>query len=207
VHRDVKPDNVILQDGDPGRACLLDFGLSYHKAADPDSRTEDGQEVGNRFLRLPELSAGGVLKQAPRSDLSFAGGILFFLIVGSHPDVLQDAERRLPHQRRPALAALQTAAGPRLARLVAFFDNAFDPVLAARFSNAGAMLGALDRLMEAPTAIRSPDDDLAAIRGVIDTAAERRRIASIKTFGDTIEHFGPVFQAIRDELGAGFLLG
>ncbi|KQN88861.1 protein kinase [Sphingomonas sp. Leaf67] len=206
VHRDVKPDNVILQDGDPGRACLLDFGLSYHKAAEPDFRTEDGQEVGNRFLRLPELSAGSVLKQDPRSDLSFAGGILFFLIVGSHPDVLQDAEGRLPHQRRPALAALQTAAGPRLARLVAFFDNAFEPVLAARFSNAGAMLDALDRLMEALTAIGSPDDDFAAIRGVIDTAAERRLIASIKTFGDAIGHFGPVFHAIRDELGAGFSL-
>lgn len=207
VHRDVKPDNVILQAGDPARACLLDFGLSYHEAADPDFRTEDGQEVGNRFLRLPELSAGSVLKQDPRSDLSFAGGILFFLIVGSHPDVLQDAEGRLPHQRGPALAALQTAAGPRLARLVALFDNAFEPVLVARFSNAGAMLDALDRLMEAPTAIGSPDDDLAAIRGVIDTAAERRRIASIKTFGDAIGHFGPVFQAIRDELGAGFSLG
>ena len=207
VHRDVKPDNVILQDGNPARAFLLDFGLSYHEAADPDFRTEDGQEVGNRFLRLPELSAGSVLKQDPRSDLSFAGGILFFLIVGSHPDVMQDAQGRLPHQRSPALAALQTAAGPRLARLVAFFDNAFEPVLTTRFSNAGAMLDALDRLMEAPTAIGTPDDDLAVIRAVIDTAAERRRIASIKTFGDAIGHFGPVFQALRDELGDGFSLG
>lgn len=207
VHRDVKPDNVILQDADPSRACLLDFGLSYHDVADPDFRTEHGQEVGNRFLRLPELSAGSMLKQDPRSDLSFAGGILFFLLVGSHPDVLQDAEGRLPHQRGLALASLQSAAGSRLSRLIAFFDTAFEPVIASRFTNADAMLDALDRLMETPAVGGSPEDDLAAIRSVIDTASERRRIGVIKVFGDAVTQFGSVFHAMRDELGPGFTLG
>lgn len=207
VHRDVKPDNVILQGGDPPGACLLDFGLSYHEAAEDDFRTEDGQEVGNRFLRLPELSAGSALKQDPRSDLSFAGGILFFLLVGRHPDVLQDAEGRLPHQRSAALAALQSIAGSRLARLVAFFDTAFEPVIAGRFTSADAMLDALDRLVEAPAPSGSPEDDLAAILGVIDTAAERRRVEAIRIFGEAVAQFGSTFHALRDELGAGFSLG
>ena len=30
VHRDVKPDNIILAYGDPSRTVLLDFGLNYH---------------------------------------------------------------------------------------------------------------------------------------------------------------------------------
>lgn len=207
VHRDVKPDNIILRDGDPSGACLLDFGLSYHEAAEADFRTEDGQEVGNRFLRLPELSAGSALKQDPRSDLSFAGGILFFLLVGRHPDLLQDAEGRLPHQRSSALAALQSIAGFRLSRLVAFFDIAFEPVIAGRFTSADAMLDSLSRLVEAPAPRGSPEDDLAAILGVIDTAAERRRVGAIKMFGDAVARFGAIFHALRDELGPGFLLG
>ncbi|MFN3474769.1 MAG: protein kinase domain-containing protein [Blastomonas sp.] len=207
VHRDVKPDNIILRDGDPSGACLLDFGLSYHEAAEADFRTEDGQEVGNRFLRLPELSAGSALKQDQRSDLSFAGGILFFLLVGRHPDVLQDAEGRLPHQRSSALAALQSIAGFRLSRLVAFFDTAFEPMIAGRFTSADAMLDALSRLVEAPAPHGSPEDDLAAILGVINTAAERRRVGAIKMFGDAVTRFGAIFHALRNELGPGFSLG
>ena len=34
VHRDVKPDNIILADDDPGRPVLLDFGLSFRKGSD-----------------------------------------------------------------------------------------------------------------------------------------------------------------------------
>ena len=49
VHRDVKPDNIILADDDPGRPILLDFGLSFRKGSDIDFETEHGQEVGNRF--------------------------------------------------------------------------------------------------------------------------------------------------------------
>ena len=92
VHRDVKPDNIILADGDPGRPVLLDFGLNYHEIEGVGFQTEHGQEVGNRFLRLPELSAGSPLKQDPRSDLSFVAGILFYMLTGQNPDVLQDAE-------------------------------------------------------------------------------------------------------------------
>ncbi len=99
IHRDVKPDNIILAGGDPAQPKLLDFGLSYHEVPDLEFQTEHGQEVGNRFLRLPELSAGSLDKKDPRSDLSFAAGILFYVLTGGHPDVLQDGYGRLPHQR------------------------------------------------------------------------------------------------------------
>lgn len=139
VHRDVKPDNIILDGGDPARVWLLDFGISYHNLGDVDFRTEDWQEVGNRFLRLPELSAGSRLKQDPRSDICFAAGILFYLLTGDHPDILEDGEGRLPHQRSNGLAKLQQVASPWLARLLVLFDEAFATRLVNRFATVRAM--------------------------------------------------------------------
>ena len=35
VHRDVKPDNIVLADGAHRRPVLLDFGLNFHEGAEP----------------------------------------------------------------------------------------------------------------------------------------------------------------------------
>lgn len=201
THRDIKPRNIILEGGDPGRPWLLDFGLSWHELSEAGFETECGQEVGNRFLRLPELSAGSRLKQDPRSDLSFAAGILFNLLTGDHPDLLQDAEGRLPHQRSSSLAQLQRAAGPRFARLAAWFDTAFAPLLSERFSNVAAMRDALDRVMADPLSGGSADDDLAAILEALDTGAERRRNATISRFRDALHHAHELFAEIDRVIG------
>jgi serine/threonine-protein kinase len=54
VHRDIKPDNIILKSGVPSEVVLLDFGLNYHEQPDADFQTENWQEVGNRFLQCHE---------------------------------------------------------------------------------------------------------------------------------------------------------
>ena len=177
VHRDVKPDNIVLADGDPRRPVLLDFGLNFHKTKNNDLETEQGQELGNRFLRLPELSAGSSLKQDPRSDMSFAAGILYFLLTNRHPNVLQDAEGRLPHQRSEALAILEGVAGSSLYRLLAFFDRAFAPQIADRFLSADAMLAELDGVME-PSSVANSEAVLHDIVEVLGTAAARRQAAT-----------------------------
>lgn len=55
VHRDIKPDNIVLRDGNPESPMLVDFGLSFNTSQQLDLSTELDQELGNRFLRLPEL--------------------------------------------------------------------------------------------------------------------------------------------------------
>jgi eukaryotic-like serine/threonine-protein kinase len=207
LHRDVKPDNIILEDGDPSRPFLLDFGLNHHDLPSIDFQTEDWQEVGNRFLRLPELSAGSVLKQDPRSDLSFAAGILFYLITAEHPDVLQDAEGRLPHQRSRALAKLQAVAGPHFRRLAAVFDNSFAPIIADRSSNASVMLDSLEGLMKEGELGQTADDDLAAILQVVDTASQRRRVATTARLQDALRQVQKVFHAVEQTLGGAFTIG
>ena len=197
IHRDVKPDNIILVDGNPNSVALLDFGLSFHETPDVSFQTEHWQEIGNRFLRLPELSAGSFLKQDVRSDLSFAAGILFYAITGQHPDVLQDAEGRLPHQRPQAFSVLQQAGGTRFPRLASLFDNAFSPRIGDRFSDADAMLASLDRMMERHEIRRSPDDDLKAILDIVDTAAERRRVETTRRISEVLRQVQSVYTEIE----------
>ena len=200
VHRDVKPDNIILVDSDPARAILLDFGLNFHDAPNIDFATEHLQEIGNRFLRLPELSSGSSLKQDPRSDLSFVAGILFYMLTGMHPDLLQDAEGRLPHQRSKALPVLQRIGGVRYARLASLFNNAFAPLIADRFTNADAILESIDRMMENYEVGRSTEDDLKAILEVIDTAAERRRIETTKRLDEALRQVWRVHKQVAESL-------
>ena len=207
VHRDVKPDNIILVGADPARAMLLDFGLNFHETPQIDFVTEHGQEIGNRFLRLPELSAGSSIKQDQRSDLSFAAGVLFYMLTGKHPDLLQDAEGRLPHQRSQALAMLQDVGGVRYARLAALFDNAFAPHIADRFTNADAMLSSIDRMMEHHEVGRSTEDDLKAILEMFDTTAQRRHIATNRRLDEALKEVHRVHHEVKkslhDSLGLG----
>ena len=199
VHRDVKPDNIILAAGDPGRPVLLDFGLTFHKAAKHDLETEQGQELGNRFLRLPELSAGSSLKQDLRSDISFAAGILYFLLTGQHPNVLQDAEGRLPHQRSQVLEALVGVAGSSLQRLLALFDRAFAPQIADRFMDADAMLAELEKVMEPRTGVQS-EAVLQDIIEALGTEAAHRQAATAARLNDALKQIQRVHHEVHANL-------
>lgn len=201
VHRDVKPDNIILEGGAPARVWLLDFGISHHNLADTDFQTEHWQEVGNRFLRLPDLSAGSRSKQDPRSDICFAAGILFYLLTGDHPDVLEDSEGRLPHQRTGAMAKLQNVAPRRLPRLLAFFDEAFATRMVNRFASVQAMRERMDRLMLDQPPGSSAEEDLEALREVLDTAVNRRLAATIAKFSDALSKVQQVFNQVQQAIG------
>ncbi len=207
VHRDIKPDNIILENSDPADVWLLDFGLNWHDIEDADFQTEDWQEVGNRFLRLPELSAGSKAKQDPRSDISFAGGILFYLLTGSHPDVLEDQDGRMPHQRSNGLALLQSAAGRRFASLAAVFDNCFAPRIDRRYTNVAVMRAALTALLAPPLAGGRAEANITRIVELLsggatfqrEQSAERMAMASLKV----AEVFGSVSASLKSKLAQG----
>lgn len=165
VHRDIKSDNIILRDGEVSAPVLLDFGLCYKEGVADTLNTEHGQEIGNRFLRLPELSVGSLSKRDERSDLAFVGGIMFYVLTGVLPATLQDEGGSMPHQRKAALAQLSAVAGATTPQLLDFFDRCFNPAINRRHPNAKSMLSALEPLLASGVEAGSePEDDLAFIR-------------------------------------------
>jgi serine/threonine-protein kinase len=77
VHRDVKPENVLL--ADDGRVKVADFGLA--RAA--STGTTGGALVGTVSYLAPELVERGVADA--RSDVYSAGVVLFELLTGTRP--------------------------------------------------------------------------------------------------------------------------
>jgi serine/threonine-protein kinase len=56
-HRDLKPDNIILRNNNILEPVLVDFGMAWCSPSNEEKRnlsTMSGQELGNRFFRLPE---------------------------------------------------------------------------------------------------------------------------------------------------------
>ncbi len=83
IHRDVKPDNVLLTPvaGHGEVAKLVDFGLVRREATGPGI-TMEGSIVGTPQYLAPETIRGDGADA--RSDIYALGGVGFFLLTGEH---------------------------------------------------------------------------------------------------------------------------
>ncbi len=81
LHRDVKPSNVLLMDGDRVSARVLDFGLA--QMADAETLTEAGDVPGTLAYISPERLAGG--EATPAADVYAVGVMLWEALAGRHP--------------------------------------------------------------------------------------------------------------------------
>jgi tRNA A-37 threonylcarbamoyl transferase component Bud32 len=77
IHRDVKPGNILLENG-VQRVKITDFGLA--RAADDASLTQSGVIAGTPLFMSPEQARGEALD--PRSDLFSLGSVLYALCTG-----------------------------------------------------------------------------------------------------------------------------
>jgi len=83
VHRDVKPDNIVL--GSDGTARLVDFGLATRA-----SRDRTGVAAGTLAYAAPEQSGMLNRRVDGRADLYSLGAVLFEAATGSPPFVAAD---------------------------------------------------------------------------------------------------------------------
>ena len=121
VHRDVKPENVLLDEGS-GRAMLADFGIARAMAGESNAvSTGQGVAVGTPSYMSPEQAAGEEVDG--RSDIYALGVVAYEMLAGQPPFVGTNrvvvsrhiAERPVPIERvrpdcpRPLAAAIMRA--------------------------------------------------------------------------------------------------
>jgi len=82
VHRDVKPDNVLIAKGDEPK--ILDFGLAIETETALQI-TKDGMVVGTPYYLAPEQARGQ--KATPLCDVYASGVTLYYLLTGKRPFV------------------------------------------------------------------------------------------------------------------------
>ncbi|MFB8246801.1 serine/threonine-protein kinase [Streptomyces sp. NPDC055952] len=80
LHRDLKPDNVLLEAG-TDRVVLTDFGIAQVQGA--PTLTENGSFVGSPEYTAPERMSG--VRTGPESDLWSLGALLCAALSGESP--------------------------------------------------------------------------------------------------------------------------
>ncbi len=84
VHRDIKPDNILLQAAD-GRVLVTDFGIARAVTEGADSRlTATGMAIGTPAYMSPEQSTGDRQIDG-RSDLYSLGVVGYQMLTGDPP--------------------------------------------------------------------------------------------------------------------------
>jgi serine/threonine protein kinase len=148
LHRDIKPDNIIL-DQQEGSPKLVDFGIAWVSPQNDEKtefRTRIGQELGNRFLRLPDLAAGQ-RKQDARTDLTFLVGILLFLLTGVAPRVLIDPNGLPPHEALSVRFPESVLTDTRWRQLRRVFQVGFQPSIDQRFQTVTDLVQRIDEIL------------------------------------------------------------
>ena len=124
---------------------LIDFGLTFNVQEPETELTPSGQQVGNRFLALPEHSTVSSNKRDLRSDLTFCVGILYFALTATWPAILIDEANKTPHQRAAPRALLEELPEHRKHRILHIFDLGFAVNLTQRWQTVAALQAELER--------------------------------------------------------------
>ncbi|MGA2381798.1 MAG: protein kinase [Gemmatimonadales bacterium] len=142
VHRDVKPDNILLEKGS-GRAMVTDFGIA--RVAARSTMSQQGEILGTIQYMAPEQASPAAVLDG-RTDLYALGATAFFALTGRLPFEAPTAVALLAmHLTEPAPPVTSVRAGvpPKLAEAV---DRCLAKDVAARFASAEALAESLGEI-------------------------------------------------------------
>jgi eukaryotic-like serine/threonine-protein kinase len=163
VHRDVKPGNLLLSEGD-GTIKLADFGIAK-TASEESSITQVGSVLGTAAYLAPEQAAGE--EAGPAADLYGLGVVAYQMLAGRLPYEAQSlTELALKQQREvpPPLHHVDPSIPPQLAVAV---ERALALRPDARYASADEMRQAI---IDGARGI-GPDADATQVAGRDETSA------------------------------------
>ena len=141
VHRDVKPENILLHGG---HAMVADFGIALAVSAAAGGRmTETGLSLGTPHYMSPE-QATAEKEITPRSDVYSIGSVLYEMLTGSPPHVGANAQQiimKIITEPAEPVTKYRKSVPPNVAAAVA---KSLEKLPADRFESAKAFADALE---------------------------------------------------------------
>ena len=139
VHRDVKPDNILLEAG-TGRALVTDFGIA-HGGDDAGVATDPGKIMGTANFMSPEQAAGGSVDG--RSDIYALGVVGYLGVSGRLPFESSNLPALLLRQASEDAPSVMRAAPGLPPALGTAIDRCLTRDPAGRFADGEALAEAL----------------------------------------------------------------
>ncbi len=153
VHRDVKPENILLEEGS-GRVLVTDFGIA--RQVEASGPTGAGEALGTPDFMSPEQASGE--RVDARSDVYSIGVVGFYSLAGRLPFTGPTAVARMSQHITQPPPALPTVAPGVPRALAGVIGRCLSKEPGSRFANgtvlAEALGLALDRRRELPSALR-----------------------------------------------------
>lgn len=173
VHRDIKPDNIILTNDDPPQAKITDFGIA--QLENTQRLTRQGDVVGTLAYMSPEQAEGRVVDGA--TDVYSAALTLYECLTGANPFRGRSAGDTI--NRIQAGAAPLSEARPDLpGELSGLLEDAMEQDSHMRLG-ARSFAAGLERLLPA----MSPEDQAT-------TVLSRAQLHHPSRYGELSERYG-----------------
>ncbi len=152
VHRDVKPENILIERGS-GRAMLTDFGIARAEKT-PDIGSDAGLVLGSAHYMSPEQASGEAL--GARSDLYSLGIVAHVALSGRLPFDAPSTPALLAKQISEPASPLASVAPAVPRSLCEAVDRCLAKDPARRFASGEALAEALTGASETPRVIPAP---------------------------------------------------
>ena len=179
VHRDVKPENILLTEG---HALVADFGIARALGGIEQQLTGTGIAIGTPAYMSPEQASGERGIDA-RTDVYALGCVLFEMLAGEPPytgptaqAIIARALTETPRPIHPIRAAVPEALDAVIAKAMAV-------TAADRYASAADFARALEPSIRSPTPAREREAR-GAVRGFpVVRALTRRPLFAMLAFG------------------------